>query len=223
MLKELITALQPEGKLEEILVEKLMSISWRYRRMLLAEGAEIRRNIEFPEAISHKSTLGIPMGLFYGSDGLIGKVRDPDALKGCLELLMELGEGIEANGFDEEQDKLYLGHIYGDPDEDQSHLRRSLFDDYLTWQRTSKVPEEERARERYATPEQCNLNLLQAIGAEIARLKRDEKKGKWKSFGKGVSDSPGMDRLLRYESSLERAFDPALGADAQGATRASAG
>jgi hypothetical protein len=38
---------RPEGTLEEILVEKLASIIWRYRRLLMAEGAEIRKGTDF--------------------------------------------------------------------------------------------------------------------------------------------------------------------------------
>jgi len=39
--------LRPEGMLEEILVEKLASLIWRQRRLLMAEGAEIRKGTEF--------------------------------------------------------------------------------------------------------------------------------------------------------------------------------
>jgi len=37
-------ALQPEGALEELLVDKLATILWRQRRLLVAEGGEIRKN-----------------------------------------------------------------------------------------------------------------------------------------------------------------------------------
>src|SRR5258708_23813458 len=39
--------LRPEGMLEKILVEKLASLIWRQRRLLMAEGAEIRKGTEF--------------------------------------------------------------------------------------------------------------------------------------------------------------------------------
>ena len=42
--------MQPEGALEELLVEKLATLAWRYRRLLLAESAEIRKNMEFVES-----------------------------------------------------------------------------------------------------------------------------------------------------------------------------
>ena len=40
--------LQPEGMLEEILVEKLAISVWDYRRLMIAKTAEIQKAIEFP-------------------------------------------------------------------------------------------------------------------------------------------------------------------------------
>src|SRR5579863_6378262 len=42
-------SLQPVGSLEEILVEKLANLLWRHRRLICAEGAEIRKKREFLE------------------------------------------------------------------------------------------------------------------------------------------------------------------------------
>jgi hypothetical protein len=47
LLSGLRDALRPEGMLEQILVEKLVSLIWRQRRLLMAEGAEIRLGTEF--------------------------------------------------------------------------------------------------------------------------------------------------------------------------------
>ena len=47
--RELWKSRQPEDELEKLLVEKLVSIAWRYRRWLVAEGAEIRKRSEFLE------------------------------------------------------------------------------------------------------------------------------------------------------------------------------
>lgn len=49
LLKGLRSSLKPVGKAEEILVEKLAVLFWRYRRFLTAESAEIRRGTEFLE------------------------------------------------------------------------------------------------------------------------------------------------------------------------------
>jgi len=46
LLEGLWEARQPKGRLEELLVEKLASILWRYQRLLKAEGAEFRENSE---------------------------------------------------------------------------------------------------------------------------------------------------------------------------------
>jgi hypothetical protein len=45
LLTGLRETLQPEGTLEELLVEKLAALAWRHRRLLLAESAEIRKNM----------------------------------------------------------------------------------------------------------------------------------------------------------------------------------
>src|SRR5258708_21694884 len=42
--------LKPEGTLEELLVDNLVAISWRKRRLLIAEGAEIRKATEFVDS-----------------------------------------------------------------------------------------------------------------------------------------------------------------------------
>ena len=47
LLEGLVEALAPEGKLEEVLVEKLATTLWRLRRMIRAEVAEIRRGVDF--------------------------------------------------------------------------------------------------------------------------------------------------------------------------------
>jgi hypothetical protein len=222
LLEGLWETLQPEGKLEELLVEKLGSISWRYRRLLVAEGAEIRQNSEFlefdrrqveqneVEEISHRERLAV------GPAGMIWKIRNPDVLERCLELLVELRQRIKADGFDEEQDGAILQAIYGVPT--SSQLRRTLQDEYLVWHNTAEGTEEERQSEGYATPEQCRQNVLRLIDAEIARLKQyqqkresiESKRRKVEILRQSVPDSRGLDRLLRYESSLERALDRTL-------------
>ncbi len=222
--------LQPEGKLEELLVEKLVSISWRYRRLLVAEGAEIRNNSEFleldqrrmqqegAEQISQSQQAGTGAGLDFTLElvGLIWNIQNPDIIDRCLELLAELGQGIKDNGLDEENDGLLLKRIYGNPA--RPHLRPTLQDEYLTWFETASVTEQERAREGYATPEQCRQHVSREIDAEINRLKQYQKKSesieserrKVEILRQSVPDSRALDRLLRYENSLERAFDRTL-------------
>jgi hypothetical protein len=67
LLEGLWESLQPEGKLEEILVEKLTSISWRYRRLLVADGAEFRKHTELVDFLSKVDVGGLDRLVRYES------------------------------------------------------------------------------------------------------------------------------------------------------------
>ena len=146
---------------------------------------------------------------------LVERILNPAVLKSCLELLSELRQGLETDGFNEERDISILEKIYGEPDERYS--RETLYETYLTWLITAKVSEEERQREKYETPEQCKQNMLSAIDREPGYLKNRQKARidriqeiRLEILRRSVPDSSGLDRLLRYEASLERSFDRTL-------------
>jgi hypothetical protein len=216
LLEGLWEARQPEGKLEELLVEKLASISWRYRRFLVAEGAEIRKKIEFPQLINQDPQLQIAMRIFSESDPQISRISDPDVFESCIEMLDELMQHIKEHGFDDENDRSVLDRIYGKIS--NPNVRRTLRDVWSDWFDAARVAEEERTREGYATPEEGKKEVLRAISAEIKRLRLDRlnresieaKLRMVEALRQSVPDSPGLDRLLRYESSLERSFDRTL-------------
>jgi hypothetical protein len=230
---------QPEGELEEILVDKLVSTTWRHRRLLVAEGAEIRKYSEFlefdrrrkeqeeAEEISQRRQAGqvdelSPRSLLMGqgptpeSIGLIWNILNPDILERCIELLLELQKGIETDGLDEDQDGLLLTEIYGELG--RPHLRRTLHDTYSCLFGDETLTERQRKVEEVGRPKECKLTFLRKLGAEINRLKQyQEKCGSVESERmkveirrQSVPDSRAQDRLLRYEGSLERAFDRAL-------------
>jgi hypothetical protein len=220
--------LQPEGELEELLVEKLVSIMWRYRRLLVAEGAEIRKKSEFLEIDRRRAQQQAAEKIIRLQQpettiefslepvGLIWEIQNPEILARCIEMLVELRRGIEADGLDEEQDGSLLEAIYGDPD--RPHLRQTLHGKYSAWLDTAKMTGKERESEGCATPEQCKQSVLQEIGAEIARLKQYQEKGeliesertKVEILRQRIPDSKGMDCFLRYDASLERVFDRTL-------------
>jgi hypothetical protein len=219
---------EPKGKHEELLVEKLASIIWRYRRYLVAEGAEIRkcsRFLEFDrrrkeqneaEEISQRQQPRSAIDLALEPVGLIWGIQNPDVLKRCIELLKELLRCMTDDGFNEDEDVSVLKSIYGDPD--RPHLRRTLQDTYLCLLDVSRLTEEERSAEDLATPEQCKLTFLRVLRAEIGRLKQYQKELEYMEserrnveiLRQSVPDSPGLDRLLSYEARLERAYDRTL-------------
>jgi len=93
--EELLTGLReshrPEGMSEELLVEKLAVFTWRQRRLLLAEGAEIRKGAEFysvykSERDEQEATIflraeeKVRVGLFLRADNSFIRKR-------CIEIL----------------------------------------------------------------------------------------------------------------------------------------
>lgn len=218
LLDGLVESLQPDGKLEELLVDMLATILWRYRRRLIAERAEVQKSTEFPREITQTAQAGISVEMFSltGSDAMISKMDDPNVFERCLELLSNLRQEIYDRGFDEKSDRSLLDTIYGEPGTPRT--RQFLHEEYSKWSYTARATEDERVREGYARPEQCKQYVLQAISAEIKYLKQDQvkresiksKRKKVEALRQSVPDSPGLDRLLRYEASLDRAFDRTL-------------
>jgi hypothetical protein len=221
-------SLQPEGELEELMLEQLLSLAWRYRRMLVAEGAEIRKRSEFLEVDRRRNEQvqaeeilqGRPAGLTFDIGlepvGLIWQIENSHVLEYCLELLVELRQRVKTDRLNEEADSRILKIIYGDS---KKHRLRSTFGDkYIALLRTAKLSEEKRLNERFAPPEQFKKNLLRAINFEINRLRQyqstresiESERLNVETLRQSVPDFPGLDRLLRYASSLERAFDRTL-------------
>jgi hypothetical protein len=91
-------------------------------------------------------------------------------------------------GFEQKRDSSILAKIYGA----DSYGNYRLLKEYLTWADTAQAPEDERVPEGYATPEECALNVINEIDAEIQRLKTSHKirmnfaaeKTRPKSFGR---------------------------------------
>jgi hypothetical protein len=224
LLKGLSEALKPVKRLEELLVEKLATIEWRRRRVLQAEGAEIRQGSEFLEWDQRnqhrheseivKRTLVREFKRFSDVAGLITEIQNPKVLEYCVELLLGLQQRIKSRGLDLTADDTTLQSIYGSRENVYGTFRKQ----YLGWFNTSQASEEERQRNGYATPERCKEKVLSEIDAEIQRLRdyRDEwdrnesERMKLEILRHRVPESPRLDLLMRYEASLERAFDRTL-------------
>jgi hypothetical protein len=223
LLQELNEALAPEGRLEELLVEKLATLSWRQRRLLAAEGAEIREGSEFLEWDKQNRErqkeanriCALDVEHMFGRDiGLIWKIQDPEVLTSCLELLGELRQEIESSGFDKRQDTAVLEKIYGPVTESG----KTLFQTYVFWLGTSNLSDDGRQKEGYETPEQCKDKVLAEVDKEVRRLRGYQRKrtsieserAKLEALRRSVPEPERLDRLLRYEASLERAFDRTL-------------
>lgn len=93
----------PEGTFEEILVVKLATHLWQYRRLLIAEAAEIQKGSTFLEWEEEKRQEKDAQETFrdfvhFGSKpGLLKKMTNPELLDACLDLLAKLEYEIETN------------------------------------------------------------------------------------------------------------------------------
>ena len=182
--------------------------------------AEIRKGVDFmqweQQTREQKEVQEIDRSsALHYEGGLISRIDNPHVLKRCLNLLAELREHIAKNGFGE-VDAVVLETLYGDAD--QANLGGDLSDEYRAWSETATVSEVERSAHGSGSPERCKSYVLDAIGKEIRRLKKHQKaraaieseRMKVEAARRVVPESPALDRLLRYEASLDRSFDRTL-------------
>jgi hypothetical protein len=137
-------------------------------------------------------------------------------LKLCLELLVEFRREIETTSLKEMQEfPPILARIYGSG---TPHLRTTLYDYYWDCLNIAHLAEEETASGEYASPEKVEQRFLVAIDAEVSRLREyqqdqelvESERRKVEILRQSAPDSRGLDRLVRYENSLDRAFDRTL-------------
>ena len=206
----------PKGTLEEILVEKLATLIWRYRRLLTAEVSEIRIGIAFPcRNKEHQATRVVTIvetvdGEVHGN--LMQGTADPEIRGKCLALLRDLKTGIDARGFDANRDSAILTNLYQNRTSERGRL--TLYGRYRIWLSKANCSEEERPKTGSDSPDQCKRGFLEELDEEIRRLERDKsiesERGRLEALRQYVPDSSQPDRLLRHEASLERSFDRTL-------------
>ena len=144
----------------------------------------------------------------HGQTGLITEMQNPEILEYCVRLLLELQNKIKSRGFSEARDCSVLSTIYGT----DLDLHGTFRDFYLSWLNVSRVPEQERQGNGYATPEQCKEKVLSEIDAEIRRLrnyqeglaKMESERTKLEILRRKVPVSERLEVLLRCEARLER-------------------
>ena len=225
LLDGLMRDCQPQGRLEEILVEKLAMILWRHRRLLISEGGEISKTHRFliwekaaslqdavtKNADSSKSKQETP-----SNRGLFWDVSNLKMLDRCLELLSRLRDSIETDGFEPEYDERILKEIYGStkiPNEGGT-----LASSYKNWCDQSIEAEDPTIKHMGPSEETCRKNMLDEIDLEVGRLKQireqyaaiETERNSLELLRSRIPEGPQLERLLRYEASLERSFDRTL-------------
>jgi len=209
---------QPQGRLEEILVEKLAMILWRHRRLLVSEGGEILKSYQCliwdqSHQLQDAVTKIASSSKSENKNGLFWDVSNLRVLDQCLQLLGRLRDGIERDEFRPERDYPILNKIYGLTE--STYEGATLLGSYAKWLEASEVPEDLLTRKRLPSPDGCRDEMLREIDIEIKRLKRipEERRAiqteltRLEMVRRAIPEGPELERLLRYEASLERAFD----------------
>jgi hypothetical protein len=226
LLEALRQDFKPQGALEELLVEKLAMITWRYRRLVLAESAEIEKKAAVERfdrwARKEEEAEGLSRPARFGDVGLVADIRSPRALQYCLDVLADLRKRIDREGFNEEKDLAILAEMYAY--EGWGDRPHNLQDIYL-----QAFTEAVRNQGGNPSAEECKQSFLGEIDREMHKLKRDAKRSRLQDPDRTKAESlehvvllsppvlddvapspPVLDNLIRYETALDRSFERTL-------------
>ena len=202
----------PKGAFEELLVDKLAALLWRYRRLLIAETAEIELSITFPQHSGPAKRADVVRVVVikegWEEYNLMERSHDPVVREKCLNLLEALKNGIEVSGFENTRDVAILKRLYHDNIDKKEDRRRNLFTDYRDWLSKAVCSEEQRKSNAFPSPERCRERFLEDLKQEIARLERckkdDAEQWKLETLRRYVPPLSHPEHLSRYEANLER-------------------
>jgi hypothetical protein len=210
---------EPVGTVEDVHVQQLVNLMWRYRRLQQAEGAEIQCEQRFNSraverrlqergeaAILDVSTTGQKYGLLEGR-------QNPLVLRRVVELLESLEASIEFRGFEPENDHAIIDRVFGG-NRERCPLR-GAYELCRDNSRAAHVPE---LKSFDLHPDARKEKFLGHLRYEINKLKREQTKLKRSSEERQglerqssfVPEPARLDRLLRYGTSLLRDYDRCL-------------
>jgi len=220
-LTELTEYLDPKGPLESILVEKLATNAWRHRRLLEAESSAIDKHKkellserdEREDECFHRNVQEELARAQSDREGLLSKIAESDIFQDCIERLSCLRSriGQDERHIDDVWDWIDLARVYGARFNGRSG--RDLYDIYLDCANVTLYSAKELREKGLTLTEHGEKVFLIELDKEIQRLKALPKKPKppdMELLACKVPATQDLDRLLRYEASLERAFDRTL-------------
>ncbi len=218
LLCDLTRQFRPEGTLEEVLVEKLAMLLWRHRRLVQAESAEIAKVTEFVEEDTRNRRYfdAEDRENRAGKEGaLLHRCTNEFVYLRAISTLKLLRGAIQARGVNRVQDSEILRRIYG------GGAMGPADGLYMTF--SVMVQAVEMARELGLDPpelstEDVSKGVLQLIDLEIEGLEELKKtveqthrlRMRYTVTASLVPHQAVLDRLLRYEASLDRSFDRTL-------------
>jgi hypothetical protein len=214
LLNGLLDDLQPEGKLESVLVENLAALLWRKRRLLQAENADVSENITFTEIDSMwKRSVEAWEGsrAAIASGGLLKYCNNPLAVREARELLEGFRAIVVRLGFKE--NCRLLKKLYGQDQDGETPYGFSLH--YELFAGLIRLAEE---KDDTSDNAELREGMVALIDAEIERLADLEKaletieqgRARYKTSAAVIPGQQSSDRLVRYEAHLSREIDRVL-------------
>ena len=234
---DLLSSLQRDygrtGTMERLLLEEFATTCWRKRRFLQAERANLQKNIEAqeednagfsPRALHNLACVQKEEAETNRKGGLPEIDNSPESLEYCLEKLNTVAEDADRYGLEHSAHKINLGLVYGA--RYSGRPGNDLFDYYLDCCKALKASAPDRARKGFESEVDCVKKFVAETEKEIHRLEGHRKSSARKSRPRrlaaahqpiemgllemAIPDSHHLDRLLRVEANLERAFDRVL-------------
>ena len=193
---------QPQGPIEEYLVEQLAIQMWRRRRVHRAETSLISRS---PAFMGSRSESDIPNPYSLSASGGHGstpiKTR-VDLLENAARKMGELLMALQDRGFDFEKDGSVIDSIYG---VEENYPPKKINDFILTLGFLSDV----------AKSKNCPIRVTDLIEAEWHRFRslavaERKKEVTFASHSALILGETDLDRILRYETHISREFDRIL-------------
>ncbi len=205
---------QPEGEMEDLLVEKLTVISWRYRRVLRAECAGIEK--ERTALVEDVVTRRIQDDCTKLS-GIRWDRPNSITLKRTLDLLHDLRSNIRDRGFNQEEDFPVLVTLYSTTD---TSVPDGIFIQYVGCMKSAELCSMggDPKMGTGVPLEKAKEIIDKFIAEEIKTLERmmdwvTSRETHLLEHTKAASLVPTqamLDRLTKYETNLSREFERTL-------------
>jgi hypothetical protein len=216
VLRGLRNDFKPEGTLEGVLVDNLATILWRKRRLLIAEGAEIRKGTEFVDSDLLRLAKDEEARILQEGGPLVRKTANARILYACIEMLELVKGWMETEDFDELLGEGVRIMLYGKNGSESSLT--SVFDQYLNILRIIRSNASAGHQTDPSYLQKCKSVLLNLLDEEISQFKKiqcaqlleENNRIEIEWLRGNVPDAPQLDRLLRYEAILQRDFDRTL-------------
>ena len=215
LLRALRNDLQPEGVLEEMLVEKIAVCYWRLRRVVRCETGEIRGSLD-----TH-----IFDALIRRAETVCNAVQSSSCVEGCeKQLLMstagiqrllgivgELRQHIKRLGEIPESARNEVMRVFGGKENQFGH--DLLFFTWLATDEGQKATREDCENdEEPPSPDRCRKVILKLLADKERFLKdaleviqeRQDLRTESEMAGLSLPDAGAADRILRYEAAIER-------------------